>query len=300
MTALALPAGLADRPLTLADSRAVADLMDAHYLDLIGTRLVAEADILGDWQRPSYDLAANSVGVLDGGELVGYAEVIGPGRGDAAVHPDHRGRGIGTWLALWMQDTARSQGQLEIGMPNPQGSPGDRLLEALGYRLRWTGWALELPGEATVPSRPLPPGYAVRVAEPEDYEAVWTVIEDAFLEWSDRARTPYDDWVAGATGRPDFAPWMLRVVTHPSGEVVAAALTVLVDDAADVDKIATRRDQRGRGLAQALLADCFAAAREHGATRSTLGTDSRTGALGLYEKLGMQVTSAWVNRGISL
>ena len=29
-------------------------------------------------------------------------------------------------------------------------------------------------------------------------------------------------------------------------------------------------------------------------------TDSRTGALSLYEKVGMVVTDVWVNRGISL
>ena len=37
-----------------------------------------------------------------------------------------------------------------------------------------------------------------------------------------------------------------------------------------------------------------------GATVSELSTDSRTGALGLYEKVGMQVTSTWVNRAIDL
>lgn len=63
---------------------------------------------------------------------------------------------------------------------------------------------------------------------------------------------------------------------------------------------AVRRDQRNRGLAQALMVDAFAQARAHGAATSALSTDSRTGALGLYEKVGMQVTSVWVNRGIEL
>ena len=52
--------------------------------------------------------------------------------------------------------------------------------------------------------------------------------------------------------------------------------------------------------ARALLVDCFAEAREHGATRSELSTDSRTGALGLYERVGMRVTSTWVHRAIAL
>ena len=41
-------------------------------------------------------------------------------------------------------------------------------------------------------------------------------------------------------------------------------------------------------------------AKEHGATRSELSTDSRTGALDLYLKLGMEVTSTWVNLGVTL
>jgi GNAT superfamily N-acetyltransferase len=54
-----------------------------------------------------------------------------------------------------------------------------------------------------------------------------------------------------------------------------------------VNQVAVRRDQRGLGLGRALLASSFAAARERGATRFGLSTDSRTGALGLYERVGM-------------
>ena len=67
-----------------------------------------------------------------------------------------------------------------------------------------------------------------------------------------------------------------------------------------IARLAVRRDERGRGLAQILLLDGFGQARSHGATRSTLSTDSRTGALSLYEKVGMVVTSTWVNRAIDL
>ena len=67
-----------------------------------------------------------------------------------------------------------------------------------------------------------------------------------------------------------------------------------------VPALAVRRDQRGRGLARALLADCFGVAREHGASRSELATDSRTGALGLYERVGMAVTSTWVHRAVAV
>jgi mycothiol synthase len=67
-----------------------------------------------------------------------------------------------------------------------------------------------------------------------------------------------------------------------------------------VSRLAVRRDQRNRGLAQALLVDAYARAREHGVPTGGLSTDSRTGALGLYEKVGMQVIMDWVNRAKTL
>ena len=295
-----IPAGLSSRPLRRDDARAVFEVMAAQEAHDVGEVVIEEADIVGDWARPSFDIGASTIGVFEGDRLVAYGEVGPQARGDAAVHPDHRGRGIGTAVALWMQETARAGGSDLIGMPVPQGSPGDRLLMALGYFVRWTSWTLELPAGATVPTRPLPEGYAVRAARSAEHEQCWAVQEDAFLEWSERDRVPFTDWVAELTGRPGFQAWNLRVVTDPAGAVVAMAWVQLGAEAAYIARLATRRDQRGQGLAQALLADSFAAAREHGATRSELSTDSRTGALGLYESVGMKVTSTWVHRAIAL
>ena len=294
------PAGLSHRPLKLDDAHAVFEVMAAQEAVDLDEVMIEEADIVGDWAQPSVDLATSTVGVFDGDQLIAYGEVGPAGRCDAAVHPDHRGRGIGTAIARWMQVNARQRGIAEIGMPVPQGSAGDRLLEALGYRVRWESWGLELPEGASIPDRSLPPGYVVREADPSEYEQCWTVQEDAFLEWSERERSSFEDWLAGTTGRPGFEPWNIRVVTDAAGEVVAMAWVQLGEKSAFIARLATRRDERGRGLAQALLVDSFRAGREHGAARSELSTDSRTGALSLYEKVGMVVTSTWVNRGLRL
>ena len=297
-----LPAGLAVRPLRPADAAAVTAVMAAQELADTGEVYIEEADIVADWSRPSFDLEASTVGVFEGDELVGYAEVSLADRGDAAVRPDRRGRGIGTWLAGWMQDLARHRGDAAVGMPVPAGSAGETLLRSLGYRERWTSWTLELPGTAVIPDRPLPEGYAVRAATAADYRAAYTVVEDAFLEWSDRQRQSLEDFSAQVMGRQGFAPWMFRVVTDPSGAVVGAAVILLAQDGVEgyVERLAVRRDQRRRGLAQALLVDAFAQARGQGATKSALSTDSRTGALSLYEKVGMVVTSTWVNLAVDL
>lgn len=100
--------------------------------------------------------------------------------------------------------------------------------------------------------------------------------------------------------RPGFEPWHLRVVTDETGAVVGVAFIVIADGTGFVEKPAVREDRRGLGLGRALLVDAFEQARADGATRSELSTDSRTGALGLYERVGMEATSVWVNRAIDL
>lgn len=297
----ALPRGLTHRPLTHADAGAVFELMAAEQQQVLGRVDIELADIVGDWARPSHDLSTQSVGVLDDDRLVGYAEVVGQGRGDAAVHPRDHGRGIGTWLAHWMQRRARDQGQTEIGMPVPAGSPGQALLTGLGYHVRWDSWVLVMPEGREIADRPLPPGHSLRLAETEeDRRAVHHVVEDAFLEWSARDKEPFADWIAGVVDRPGFEPWNLRMVVDPTGEVVGGVHVVLSEETGFVSKLAVRRDRRRQGLAQALLVDAFRAARDHGATRSELSTDSRTGALGLYLGVGMTVDGTWVNLGIGL
>jgi GNAT superfamily N-acetyltransferase len=297
---LRLPDGYSQRPLVREDAAAVTAAIAAQEIADVGEVVIEEADIVADWQRPGHDIAAGTIGVFHGERLVAYADVGYRNRCDATVHPDHRGRGIGTEIARWMQERAREQGWDKVGMPVPQGSPGDVLLESLGYYVRWHSWVLQLPEGATIPERPLPEGYVVREATESEHVDAYTVEEDAFLEWSVRERETFEEWQSQTVRRPGFEPWNLRVVTDPSGEVVATALVQMNVDCAYIALLATRKDQRGQGLAQALLADSFAVAAEHGAVRSELSTDSRTGALGLYEKVGMKVTSTWVSRAIDV
>ena len=44
-------------------------------------------------------------------------------------------------------------------MPAPQGSPGDRLMETLGYHVRHTSWVLQLPEGKEIEPQPIPEGY---------------------------------------------------------------------------------------------------------------------------------------------
>jgi GNAT superfamily N-acetyltransferase len=294
-----LPDGLTARPFNHADAQAVTDLIAAQEIEDCGRVIIDLSDIEGEWARPSYNLADSSIGIFDGDRLVAYGEVAGPGRGDAAVHPEYRGRGIGTAIAQWMQEKAREQGHDVVGMPVPAGSPGERLLTELGYRPRWSSWVLQLPEGTDIEPQPLPQGYEIREGTEDEQETVYHVIEDAFLEFTDREKMTYDDFAAMVFRRPGFESWNIRVAVDPDGEIVGAAyLLIDAQGCGYVDKLAVRNDQRHKGLARALLVDAFATARAHGAHTSELSTDSRTGALGLYEKVGMEVYSNWVNMAI--
>jgi GNAT superfamily N-acetyltransferase len=293
-----LPIGLTTRPLRLEDAERVFELLATSEEHDVGEAAIDLEDIVGHWQRPSFDLAKQAIGVVSGDELVAFGEVSKGRYAEATVTPSWRGRGIGTWLAAWTQAEARRQGGSLVGMPVPRGSDGDRLLESLGYHVAWTSWVLELPPGAAIEPQKLPEGYALRAFQPGEERAVYQVVEDAFNEWPDRTPNAFEDWEAEVVRRPGFEPWHLRVVADRSGEVVGVGWVLPSRDSGYVMSLAVRKDQRGRGLARALLVDCFEVSRGAGMSRAELSTDSRTGALGLYERVGMEITQTWLHRAI--
>ena len=211
-------------------------------------------------------------GIFDADRLVAYAEVGDDGRGDAAVHPQYRGRGIGTALAAWTRELARAARR--VGLRDARAARG------LRRTCCWSHWATSSGGtrgcwncpraSRSSPSR-CRRGTRSGPHEGEaDHRAAWTVIEDAFLEWSQRDRQSFEDFCATTMRRPGFEPWNLRIVVDPDGNAVGACFLTLNDDTGYVSQLAVRRDRRGLGLARALLADAFSNAREHGATRCDL------------------------------
>lgn len=299
----ALPAGLTARPLTLADLDVAYAVYAADELADAGILAIERDDLAGDWARPSFDLTSDSIGVFEGGLLLGAAEVTRGGvRAEGAVLPAARGRGIGTWLATWTEGRATQLRSPTVGQNTPGGSTADLFLAGRGYRAAHTAWVLELPGGREVPARDLPLGYVFSTADDDRRRrAAHRVVQEAFGEWEGHDPETFDDWAATTVLRPGTQPWQLRLVEDAVGEVVGVAFTILDSTGCGyLHQLAVDRGHRGRGLAQALLADGFGRARAHGATRSELSTDSRTGALDLYLKVGMQVIQTWTFRRCDL
>ncbi|MGL5818126.1 MAG: GNAT family N-acetyltransferase [Phycicoccus sp.] len=296
------PSGTTVRALTPDDLDATFAVYAADELADAGVIAVEPEDVAGGWARPSFDLATDSVGVFAGERLVGAAEVSRGGtRAEGAVHPDSRGCGIGSWLLAWCEARAAAQGAATVGQSVPEGSMADRILRARGYRHGWTSWVLALPDDAEVPSRPLPERYRFVTGDtPTRERAAHRVVDTAFRDWSERGADTFDDWAATTVRRPGSQPWQLRLVETEGTAVGAAFVTLDPGGTGYVQYLAVDRAHRGRGLARALLADAFARARDHGATRSELDTDTRTGALDLYLKVGMEVTQTWIRLAADL
>ncbi len=297
-----LPPPYTTRPLTMADAQAVTDLMAVCELHDLGEVQIELEDIVGGWQRPSFDLATQSVGVYDEQQrLVAYADIFQARRVEAYVLPEARGRGIGTALMRWTWRVAAGLGGTLVGQGVPEGAADAvALFRAHGYRPLWTSWMLELPEGAQIAAGPpLPANTEIRtMVRGRDERAAYQTVEDAFNEWPGRDPVSFEDWAAEVMERPGFEPWqLLLAVEHGrTGEqVVGVCFVIPAHDTGWVQYLAVRRDRRGRGLARALLVRAFGVARDRGMSKAELATDSRTGALDLYLHVGMRVKETFVH-----
>jgi mycothiol synthase len=258
-----------------------------------GAAEVSHADLVAMIGRPSFDFARDSVGVREDGALVAFGAQIGRRLTFAYVLPAARGRGIGTWLLGWAEAAARAIGAGRTTQSLSEHDAGARaLLGAHGYEERWADWFFTVALDTEPAAPELPPGYVIRPLGPGEERAAYGVIDRAFAEWPDREGGSFEDWSASSLGRPGFEPSRLALAV--CGDEVAGALLLLAEAGEGwIDQLAVAREHRGRGLARALLQHAFGETWRHGLRRAGLATDSRTGARGLYEHVGMHVRKTY-------
>ncbi|MFF1906251.1 GNAT family N-acetyltransferase [Kitasatospora sp. NPDC058218] len=293
-----LPTRYRSRAATPADAPAIHRLVTACERDLLGDAWIraenAADGVAADLALPDLDPVRDTLLVQDAaGAVVGRAWVHGGRRSKVDVHPAHRGEGLGGALLDWAEARARQLGSERLSQTLLD---GDRaavaLLRTRGYGAFVTQWLLEypLPAEPVVPAPPA--GITVRPFRPGDERAAYLLTEDAFDEWQVR-RKPYEEWARHTVERAAFAP-ALSPLAFADGQLVGAVLSLDVPESGEgyVERVAVRRDHRNRGIARALLLEAFRDFQRHGRRACTLWTHSETGALALYERVGMTIRSS--------
>lgn len=295
---LHLPGGFSARPATWDDLDTVAQLVQQAELIDLGEPMVTVEDIHATWSRPGFQLADDTVMVFEDDRAVAHAEVSRQ-KAEVSIYPDARNRGLGSALLRWTEKRAAADaepgGTARIGQTvSDKAASAIDLFVKNGYEHRHTSWILMLPDGVGL-ATDAPAGVTVRPHRPgvEDHE-IYQVVEDAFNEWPNRTPTSFDEWAAWTTNRLDFDPDLLWVAEREH-EIIGAAFGIAYPGEGWIDQLAVRADARGQGIARALLAAVFGTFREKGFPKMGLNTDSRTGALDLYLKLGMDLTSTFVH-----
>jgi mycothiol synthase len=311
--------GLTTRPISYAGDGTVdpADLA-------VAVRIVSECDIaaIGEVDSGSGDVAhmlslpttdrSASCLVLDRGEVVGvvwieddatgrdtFIDVFAPpgpaaravlelcisrGLEAAQVHRDAAGGGDWTARAgCWTTDT-------ELGeVLESQGFTQSRTF----YRMRIDSSSPEVPAEMP----PLPDGVEIVVSEDDEVRRrVWAVDTASFAEHYNFTPRDFAEWWSFEETSTTHYPegwWLLTV------DGVDAAICLLDESRAElgdgyVALLGVLKEFRGRGLAQLLLRRAFVHYRDLGRAGTQLGVDAEntTGAVRLYEGVGMRATRA--------
>ena len=293
---LRLPRGLTSRAATRADADAITELIAACELDLDGVAEIDPGDVQMSFGRAGYDPARDCVLVFEGDELVGWADVHQT-RAEADVRPSHRGRGLGAGLLAWTEARARETDQAVVmQMVTEANLAAAELFRRSGYGPTETAWLLQIRLDDGPPPAPPPPeGITIRPFERgTDEPAVYRVVEDAFGEWPGRSPQSFEEWVSHFPAHPSFAPDLSPLAFE--GDELVGAIVYLDYSGSDegwVQQLATKATHRHRGIARALLHHAFGTAYASGKPACGLSTNSNTGALALYEKVGMRTRRSY-------
>jgi mycothiol synthase len=292
---VAWPSGIAVRVATRGDLDEVVALLRSAELADSGQATITREDVESDWNKPGFELAADARVLHEDGVLVAYAEACG-GRIWGTVAPSACGRGLGTAVLQWQEqracEQARAQGlsQTHIGQTIADGAQRSiALLQAHGFTPFYTAWGLRLRPEVELSAIAPPADVRIRALRSGEERSVYEVIERAFSVWPGRSAQSFEGWRAFTIDRADFDPGLTFVALTAEGAIAGAVYGIHYPDGGWAQQLAVELQHRRRGIGRALLAALFSEFRKRGETRLGLGTDSRTGALDLYIRLGMEV-----------
>ena len=262
-----------------------------------------ESDLREDWGR--IDLERDVYLVELDGRLAGVAQLLDRrgGRliGDAYVHPELTGRGVGACLLELLERRSRERedewpgdGRVVLQAAH---LVGDERAPDLFRRNGFSRARSFFRMVTDVTREPLAPEWPEGVElRPFDVDShgreLHAAQEEAFAsEWGHVAQS-YETWRERAFIVPRIDPSLVPVV-WAGDEIVAFSLNYAKrnGDWGWIGMLGVRESWRRRGLGLALLRESFRRFRSTGETTVALGVDAQnpTGATRLYERAGMTV-----------
>lgn len=177
-----------------------------------------------------------------------------------------------------------------------------RWLEAQGAREVRHFWRMAIDLGDDPPAVPDPPeGVSVRRAhdDEDDLRRIFEITDTSFAEhFGHTGERTYERWIENWHERDGF-DLSLWWVAELSGDPVGVSLCLTFDDAVppsgQVGTLGTLKEARGKGIGSLLLKTAFAEFHARGYRRVMLGVDSEntTGAVRLYESVGMRAVNDW-------
>jgi len=286
-------------------------VVEAHNASIGLSGEDTRASVLGALRSPEADVAGSLLAFDDEGRAAGYqlVEVDRPARQvflDPYSDPglDAQGDLLSALVSAGVERAAHLVGGEEPVWKVCAGARADDqryvvVMERNGFEVVRHFFRMRIDLDSAAPLEPplWRDGVTVETADTADIRhAVYEVLEEAFVDhWNHAART-FDEWVGYFDATPehvDLSQWVLVRVDGEPAAAMLGDLSLAQIDEGYIRELGTRRAFRGRGLARALLLHSFAEARRRGWRSLQLGVDSEspTGAVGLYESVGM--APAW-------
>jgi mycothiol synthase len=272
--------------------------------------IVGAEDLVEDLRDPYVDAKRGTIAAFSHGSMIAYAGLRASASVNSrhemglvgAVHPDHRGRGLGTRLLAWAEQAApplhqeRYPGYPLAMFATIPASEGDSLalFSATGYQqVRWLHFmSRDLTND--VADTPLPEGTRVAGYATDLSETARQVRDEAFRDHWGSIQTTAESWehfVGHERFRPAFS-FLAYLGDEPVGVLIAQEYDAFRQATGCrecyIDTVGVTRQARGRGIASALIRHSLSAAQADGCTVATLyaDADSPTGASTLFDHAG--------------
>jgi len=291
-----------------SDAEAVAQMSyDACVADGDAILAPSTRELRHGWQEPDFSLERDAF-VMEApeGRIVGYADVTNSYEHailnmDGNVHPDFKGRGIGTTLLRAVEQRAREM--LSLAEPdvrvvikttlNRNDRDGNALHQNEGYQPVRYHWRMEIVLDGPPQEPKFLDGIELRPFVKGEHDTpVWQAQNEAFRDHPGNHEWTLEEWRRERIDDPEFDP-SLWAIAWDGDEIAGFALNRYRTGIGWIRMLGVRRPWRKRGLGEALLLQSFGEFYRRGMRTIGLGVNAHnpTEATRLYQKVGMHAAS---------